>query len=101
MWVRILLTQTLQRVANRTLRQGILTISEISGFAAVDAAFEYDKKIRDAVTLLSLSVSPLSKYSICGLLLVARFDSGSVYRFAHRRFICSKFWKECEDIGKS
>jgi len=50
----------IQRVANRTLRQGILTISEISGFAAVDTTFEYDKKIRDAVTLLSLSLPDLT-----------------------------------------
>ncbi|KAI6188819.1 Acyl-CoA dehydrogenase family member 9, mitochondrial [Aphelenchoides besseyi] len=50
----------IQRCANRVLRQGIITITEIAGLSAVDTTFDYEKKIRDAVTLLSMNLPEMT-----------------------------------------
>ena len=38
------------------LRQGILTITEIAGVSSVDADLNFEKRMRDAATLLALNV---------------------------------------------
>ncbi|CAD5208333.1 unnamed protein product [Bursaphelenchus xylophilus] len=49
-----------QRLANKTLRQAILSISEVAGLDAVDTAFDYAKHIKDITSVLSLGLPDLT-----------------------------------------
>ncbi|CAD5205446.1 unnamed protein product [Bursaphelenchus okinawaensis] len=49
-----------QRMANKVLRQAILTISEVAGLEAVDTDFGYAKLIKDITSVMSLSLPELT-----------------------------------------
>lgn len=45
-----------QRYSNRIMRQALASISDITGLAATNTSFPFDKVMRDALTLISTTV---------------------------------------------